>query len=303
MGSAHASVDGETVVMLKGFKGAMLDDAYVQESELRTLAPQWHPSIDFVNLKDFLKGLETDDTTYLHSNLFYIIYILELQAQGKLEDLTYTQPHHEYCVNKIRRDLARVQDLHPDSSMLMAMSSAERMEIVERCKIGGNDCEFSSNVRNTAELLWRVFNNFVDLVEGRKKLIEIYMEDDELAEHYKNSNAQMDFHEFFRLHGLNNAQCRLLEVGAGTGATTAHALRGLHTESGERLYQEYTVTDISAGFTMQCKERFKDYGAIEYKVLDIGKDPVEQGFDAGTYDVVIAANVRITSMAHAGAEG
>lgn len=30
---------------------------------------------------------------------------------------------------------------------------------------------------------------------------------------------------------------------------------------------------------------------IDYKVLDIEKNPVEQGFEAGTYDIVMASNV------------
>ena len=78
---------------------------------------------------------------------------------------------------------------------------------------------------------------------------------------------------------------RVLEVGAGTGSATASVL----PELPEGRF-DYTYTDISAGFFAEAEGRFGDRG-IEYRVLDIEKDPIEQGFDAHGYDLVIASNV------------
>jgi SAM-dependent methyltransferase len=39
------------------------------------------------------------------------------------------------------------------------------------------------------------------------------------------------------------------------------------------------------------KERFAEYSGLEFKTLDIGKDPLEQDFEAETYDLIIARNV------------
>ena len=85
----------------------------------------------------------------------------------------------------------------------------------------------------------------------------------------------------------------MLEIGAGTGGTTTNMLLGLRSEFGERLYSKYSYTDISPGFFVAAKERFKDYGNIEFSVLDISKDPLEQGFEEGSYDSILAANVTI----------
>ncbi len=80
---------------------------------------------------------------------------------------------------------------------------------------------------------------------------------------------------------------RVLEVGAGTGSATAWVLPELPEEQ-----FDYTYTDISAGFFSEAESRFGDGdGSIEYRVLDIEKDPLDQGFDAHGYDLVIAANV------------
>ena len=85
----------------------------------------------------------------------------------------------------------------------------------------------------------------------------------------------------------------MLEIGAGTGGTTTNMLLGLRSEFGERLYSKYSYTDISSGFFVAAKERFKDYQNIEFSVLDISKDPLEQGFEEGSYDLILAANVTI----------
>lgn len=51
-------------------------------------------------------------------------------------------------------------------------------------------------------------------------------------------------------------------------------------------------TDISPGFFEKAQERFSDYASVmKYKKLDLEEDPVPQGFEEGSYDVVIAGNV------------
>ena len=80
---------------------------------------------------------------------------------------------------------------------------------------------------------------------------------------------------------------QVIEVGAGTGSATASVLPEL-PEGG----YDYVYTDISAGFFSEAESRFGGAEAsIDYRVLDIEKDPVEQGFDLHGYDLVIASNV------------
>ncbi len=80
---------------------------------------------------------------------------------------------------------------------------------------------------------------------------------------------------------------RVIEVGAGTGSATASVL----PELPEGRF-DYMYTDISAGFFAEAEARFGDGGgSIEYRPLDIEKDPIDQGFDSHGYDLLIASNV------------
>ena len=80
---------------------------------------------------------------------------------------------------------------------------------------------------------------------------------------------------------------RAVEVGAGTGSATTYILPEL--PEGQFLY---TYTDISAGFFAEAESNFGDAGGcIEYRPLDIEKDPIAQGFERHGYDLLIASNV------------
>ncbi|MYF73442.1 MAG: SDR family NAD(P)-dependent oxidoreductase, partial [Gemmatimonadetes bacterium] len=83
----------------------------------------------------------------------------------------------------------------------------------------------------------------------------------------------------------DDRRLRVIEVGAGTGSATASVLPELPDGRFDYMY-----TDISAGFFAEAEARFGDE-AIEYRPLDIEKDPVAQGFDAHSYDLLIASNV------------
>ncbi|MEM9482534.1 MAG: MupA/Atu3671 family FMN-dependent luciferase-like monooxygenase [Cyanobacteria bacterium P01_F01_bin.116] len=79
---------------------------------------------------------------------------------------------------------------------------------------------------------------------------------------------------------------RILEIGAGTGGTTAFVLPNLPEERAD-----YVFTDISPIFTSQAAHKFADYRFVSYQTLDIEQDPHPQGFETQSFDIVLAANV------------
>ncbi|AUM66268.1 non-ribosomal peptide synthetase [Brevibacillus laterosporus] len=79
---------------------------------------------------------------------------------------------------------------------------------------------------------------------------------------------------------------RVLEVGAGTGATTENVLKAL-----EGFDVEYVFTDVAAFFIPGAKARFGQYPNIRFGVFDVDKDYRAQGLAPNSFDVVLAAGV------------
>lgn len=79
---------------------------------------------------------------------------------------------------------------------------------------------------------------------------------------------------------------RILEIGAGTGATTKKLLEILKGNN-----YEYHFTDLQKYFLPQAKENFKDDKNIFIYQLDINEDPIEKGLQPNYFDIIVGAYV------------
>jgi acyl transferase domain-containing protein/NADPH:quinone reductase-like Zn-dependent oxidoreductase/surfactin synthase thioesterase subunit/ubiquinone/menaquinone biosynthesis C-methylase UbiE len=79
---------------------------------------------------------------------------------------------------------------------------------------------------------------------------------------------------------------RVLEIGAGTGGMTQAVLPMLPADR-----TEYVFTDLSHMFLVKAQQRFAKYPFVQYKIMDIEKDPSDQGIDLNSFDLIIASDV------------
>ncbi|MFE7118963.1 SDR family NAD(P)-dependent oxidoreductase, partial [Streptomyces sp. NPDC057654] len=83
---------------------------------------------------------------------------------------------------------------------------------------------------------------------------------------------------------------RVLEIGAGTGGTTAALLPLLPADRAH-----YTFTDVSSYFLTRAETHFAAYDFVEYAAFDLNQDPAEQGMAAGEFDLIVASNALHTA--------
>jgi acyl transferase domain-containing protein/acyl carrier protein len=110
-----------------------------------------------------------------------------------------------------------------------------------------------------------------------------------LQDLYEHSPAARTFNHLVAQLVSNRAPVtgplRVLEVGAGTGATSASVLPRLRADR-----TRYVFTDVSAAFLSRAKARFRDYPSVEYRLFDVERNGASQGFERASFDVVVAAN-------------
>ena len=78
---------------------------------------------------------------------------------------------------------------------------------------------------------------------------------------------------------------RVLEVGAGTGATTAALLSVLPPDR-----THYLFTDVSDVFLDRARQRLGSYSFLTFGRLDLDNDVAAQGYLPGSFDVIVSAN-------------
>ena len=152
-----------------------------------------------------------------------------------------------------------------------------------------NDPPLLAYVRNCCRLLTGVIKGAVSPLEtlfpdGSFELAEsLYQRS--LPARYVQSIAAAAVEAFVKT-APRDRLLRVLEIGAGTGSTTAALLNVLPPAT-----SSYLFTDLSEAFLERGRERFAAFPFVRYGCFDIEKDAAEQGCAANSFDIVVAANV------------
>ncbi len=145
------------------------------------------------------------------------------------------------------------------------------------------------------EYILRCGQNLVKILTGRLSALETIFPsgDFTLAEDlYERAPVSVYFRDLCRaalegfVRGRRAATYRVLELGAGTGSTASALLPILPPDA-----SEYFFTDVSDIFLNRARNKFVAYPAVRYGLLDVERDPAEQGYPNGAVDVVVATNV------------
>ncbi|KAM4063228.1 polyketide synthase dehydratase [Hirsutella rhossiliensis] len=157
--------------------------------------------------------------------------------------------------------------------------------------------DFSEKYPVDGNLLRHVFDSLDAIFAQEAVPIAVLMANENFSKYYREAHGMtvtsQIFRDWFDLKAHKKPSLRVIEIGAGTAATTLPVLQQLGNDGvGTPRFSKWTFTDISPGWFENARILLGDWKQrVEYKVLDIEKDPVDQGFEAETYDVVLAVNV------------
>lgn len=155
------------------------------------------------------------------------------------------------------------------------------------------------------DLMQMVGEDLPRLLTGETDVLELLFGDDNRAEAFYQGDGwamiTAKVAAYIDLVAHRDPQIQILEVGAGTGGCTAAILDELaicsNGETGRPRIGKYTYTDISPSFFDSASQRFHKYtDQMDFRVFDMEKDPLSQGYDLNSYDVIVAhAAVHATS--------
>lgn len=140
-----------------------------------------------------------------------------------------------------------------------------------------------------------------EMLSGETDPLEVVFESDQANIFYEDLFQRLcadgRLGSILDLAAHENPALRILEVGAGTGGMTGHVITALQERekrTGGLNLAEYSYTDISPAFFEKARSRWPDLesqGRITFKTLDLDRPIDAQGFEPGSYDLVVAASV------------
>lgn len=227
-----------------------------------------------------------EDNTIIDLRRVCLYYIEEALAVLSHSDTTQLEAHHakyyKWMQDQMKR--ASIGLLGPGSAYWMLDSSSERRRRIELAAQASVD----------GEMVRRLGPHIAEILRHEVAPLELMMKDELLYNYYgntlKSERCTSQLAELMRHAIHKNPRARILEIGAGTGGGTEALLRALgNIESGGPLAVSFHFTDVSSGFFEAARRKFQAWGdLLTFDKLDVEQDPAAQGFELGSYDIVVS---------------
>ena len=146
-------------------------------------------------------------------------------------------------------------------------------------------------------VLGHIGENLSRILSQETDPLSVMQKDNRLERYYRTWEPFRQCYQqaaaYIKLLGIKNPHLNILEIGAGTGVATQpilEALSGVGTRSPH--FTNYDFTDSSDAFFEKSRQQLGRWSdLIMFKKLDIEYDAIDQGYQPGSYDLIIAANV------------
>ena len=256
----------------------------------------WKPDVNFLDSHQAQLYCELDkaqeaEPLDFYQDLGYFLFSTISKTLPLLENVKVDDSRRKYI------DWMRLQVERHNSGQLLHGRS-DWSDHLDDAKYQDSLCQRIGTSNSEGKFYVEVARNLLQILRGEIDPLSILFNGDLAKNYYLEINARLSS-QFARLLDLlchKNPGLKVLEVGAGTGGTTAHIMPPLFAhdmqQQGPPRCSQYDFTDISPAFFEKAQDDFKTYSSrMKYKVLDIEKDVFQQGYETGTYDLVVAANV------------
>jgi acyl transferase domain-containing protein/NADPH:quinone reductase-like Zn-dependent oxidoreductase/NAD(P)-dependent dehydrogenase (short-subunit alcohol dehydrogenase family)/SAM-dependent methyltransferase len=299
----------ETVLELQGFVGQSLGHSAADAEDTQPWTKElcaeveWAPDLALsLGLPGALpavkkklsppKEMESKDREVLMALRRVCVYFCHDAVQALTEqDVARLAPHHVkfYAWMQGTLDLAASHRLGADSDTWTSHRPQERQQYTALAATQSVD----------GELICQLGPVLVPMLRGERAPLEVMMEGRLLYKYYANAfrmgPAFTQFTSLLRAVAHKNPRARVLEIGAGTGAATRHALTTTTGDTDKEVgppCETWHFTDISSGFFEAARSEFAAWGdLLEFDRLDIEQSPESQGFNVASYDIVVACQV------------
>lgn len=236
----------------------------------------WVPHIDFMDLSALIQP-RRDHAAYFHlleqlGQMAISLYRRLLNSNVPENGRSSTQKY----VAWLRRQEPPSMESLDDAGLLARIHDLDALVT-------------NSPAEPAATAITKLCLSATDVLSEKREALEILHHEGNLARFLRFLN-KYDAAEFLRCQARSQPGIRILEIGTGLGPSIDD-FEHIKLPGGQLLYSQYVYTERSTVPLQVAKDRCKDFSNMEFAVLDITRDPADQGFQGRQFDLVLANGV------------
>ncbi|KAL4860853.1 hypothetical protein BDV12DRAFT_208748 [Aspergillus spectabilis] len=227
-----------------------------------------------------------------------VLYIRKSLAMGGLKTTSGTvAPHLQKYVIWLERCIDMPKAAHQPNDAVEELPPVAEPETSQ--DIASLEKQLT-DLSAEAEIYLTVGQNLTAIINGTTSPLQLLYGNGPAAAYYQSVCGQLfdrnRVDRYIKALAHHNPRMKILEVGAGTGSLTSLLLQVLTDGQSEDMspaatstFLRYDYTDVSEAFFEEARERYSAFGQrIVFKTFDVERDPAGQGFECGTYDLLVA---------------
>ncbi|KAH8707077.1 hypothetical protein GQ44DRAFT_831130 [Phaeosphaeriaceae sp. PMI808] len=243
----------------------------------------WKPDLDFLE-KDQVAMLCSKGTDHLPAPTDQIVEIVCMHFMAQTLDVLALEEQIS-LPDHLRKYVAWAKDVLTVIDANSILQESKWVEIFTDQIRRANFLE-SVSAMSPAHRAWVEFgHHLVSILRGETDPLHLMFNHKLASDIYRGAVFTYSLERlaaYVDMVAHKNSGINILEVGAGTGSGTEPVLRMLEQQgnySGATpRYSQYDYTDISPSFFEGAKRRFATHAnRLNFKILDIERDPTEQG--------------------------
>ena len=295
--------DGGPVLTMTDLECTILarDTVETSSQELKRVAYNfvWEPDVDMLSsqqvtdicLSAHPSSEEVNNSRVLEQvALYYVERTLKIVGSSEVPNM---HSHHQKLWERMNHYSSRVREEKLDVQTAPWFSATQSEQPDLRHHLSDSGAE--------GNLLCHMGRQLPAILRKEVEPLHLMMEKGHLSEHlgaYKKDSPRYNrslraISKYLQLMAHKNPYLSVLEIGAEAGGASSDIMQAVSgTEEEVARFERYTYTNVSDEDFEGVKERFSAWkNLLTCQSLDIESNPLQQGFEAESYDVIIAVHV------------
>ena len=260
---------------------------------------EWQPDVDLLSSQQVTdiclsvqpSSEEVNNSRALEQVAFYYLEsTLKIVASSEVQKM---HPHHQKLWERMKYFSSRVREekLDVQTAPWISATQLEQADLRHHVRDSGAEGNLLYHIGRQLPAILRKEVEPLNLMIGKGHLggnFEAYKQ-----ERPRHNRLLEALNKYLQLLAHKNPYLSVLEIGAEAGGASSSIMQALSgTEEEVARFERYTYTNVSNEIFEGVKEQFSAWRHLfTCQSLDIELNPLEQGFEAESYDVIIAVHV------------